>query len=194
MRFDSNFKYYLARTDKSCASYVIIGIWRIFGILVKPFNLSVFSDGYDNIYVAQQMASLYVYNPEPVQAEINYYLMKLSEECSELIQASSKAQAFGLHFGNPKTEISNTESLVSETCDVLATIKKLRSLGVYLVPEDSEERIKLKIKKMEKWKKLSDSLADRKAMDYLSLDGCVELKPVDFSTRAKDGLRILRAR
>jgi NTP pyrophosphatase (non-canonical NTP hydrolase) len=53
-------------------------------------------------------------------------LIKLIEECSEVIQELCKAERFGLDDHNPKTKITNREAIKSEIEDVLFAIERFR--------------------------------------------------------------------
>jgi NTP pyrophosphatase (non-canonical NTP hydrolase) len=53
-------------------------------------------------------------------------LIKLIEECSEVIQACCKVDRFGLDNYHPETNITNREQINSEISDLLIAIENFR--------------------------------------------------------------------
>jgi len=53
-------------------------------------------------------------------------LIKLIEECSEVIQALCKADRFGLDDHNPTTKVTNRDAINSEIADVQLAIKNFQ--------------------------------------------------------------------
>lgn len=56
---------------------------------------------------------------------LEYLLGKLSQECSELAQAASKAQEFGLDSYHPDTGKTNIEAIREEYNDIFAVVRLL---------------------------------------------------------------------
>jgi hypothetical protein len=68
-----------------------------------------------------------------------HLLTILSEECAEVAQCASKALRFGLKDIKPGTQKQNTERIMEEFYDLVATMEKLQSYNV--LPEWGEDRI-----------------------------------------------------
>lgn len=89
-----------------------------------------------------------------------YLLDCLMEECAEIIKLASKSIRFGLGDRHPhqrKAKI-NTELLKGELCDLMGVLRKLEECEVYLMPtrfDDSYEKIKAKMVKLDKYMKIS---------------------------------------
>jgi hypothetical protein len=103
---------------------------------------------------------------------IQYVLNGLSEEATELGQASCKALRFGLLDVDPKTGQTNLQHVVNEYNDVKAMLKlleeELSHLGIPLEGLDAPSAIQAKITKFLKWGArsmangtLQDDLQDR---------------------------------
>lgn len=75
------------------------------------------------------------------KSEFDYNLVKLSEECGELIQIASKSLIFGVDSKNPNTGEANRDLLKVEIGDVLASIQLINSaLGFEFDQEYLEQR------------------------------------------------------
>ena len=61
---------------------------------------------------------------------MNIDLVKLQEECAEVIHIVSKIHRFGIDEVHPVTKLSNDELLHKEVGDVLAIIERLKQQGI----------------------------------------------------------------
>jgi NTP pyrophosphatase (non-canonical NTP hydrolase) len=57
--------------------------------------------------------------------DLNICLIKIAEECGEVVQIACKSHRYGLHHTKPSKGVSNKELLIEELGDVLAYIKVL---------------------------------------------------------------------
>jgi hypothetical protein len=60
-----------------------------------------------------------------------HLLVKLMEECAEVVQAAAKALLFGIEHSGPKME-SNLANLNFELSDVIGTIQACKDHGIEL--------------------------------------------------------------
>ncbi|TLP41073.1 MazG nucleotide pyrophosphohydrolase domain-containing protein [Arcobacter arenosus] len=58
-----------------------------------------------------------------------HYLLKLSEECSEVAKECSKAILFGLDDFEPNQTLSNQEKIENELADLLSVMNELVNMG-----------------------------------------------------------------
>ena len=80
---------------------------------------------------------------------LEHLLIKLIEECSEVIKATSKALEFGLDDGYPNTDRTNLKDIKNELNDLFAIIEMLYSEGVDW--KIDSEAVKVKKAKVEYW-------------------------------------------
>lgn len=75
-----------------------------------------------------------------------YLLLKLIEECGEVIVEAGKVMQFGYESGHPKYEGTNRERLHAELNDVAATIELLNGCGLrYEFDREAVETKKVKV-------------------------------------------------
>ena len=82
-------------------------------------------------------------DPQIKQKHTQYYLDKLQEEASEIIQAVSKLRRFGPESHHPDRKESNLQELVGELEDFLALVAALEADKMFDLTH-SQERIKKK--------------------------------------------------
>lgn len=80
---------------------------------------------------------------------IEYLLICLMEECSEVQHVAAKTLRFGINDIKPRTSVSNYKELVNEFNDIIAITELLKSEGVNIYKD--EERIKLKKERLIKY-------------------------------------------
>lgn len=86
--------------------------------------------------------------------EEQLFLLKLSEECSEISKLCSKAIQFGLNSIDPVTNKSNIQLLHDELNDFNGALKYLNdNFDLNYLPD--ELAIKAKIEKIHKYKRIS---------------------------------------
>jgi len=87
-------------------------------------------------------------------------LTQLAEECCEVGKLVSKSLRFGLDDAHSKRTTTNRERLMAEVVDVIAVAKCLVEEGTFeeLFEEVSDEKIKLKINKVERYLGVSEHL------------------------------------
>lgn len=84
-----------------------------------------------------------------------YLLTKLAEECSEIIQAVSKIQTFGLKDVWPGRGVSNQENLIMEMNDFIAVVEMLNEVGIIPNGWIRSVLVDVKIKKVKHWMRYS---------------------------------------
>jgi NTP pyrophosphatase (non-canonical NTP hydrolase) len=96
-----------------------------------------------------------------------YFLTKLAEEASELAQIALKTAQFGVDERYPEDGQTNGERLASEVADLLAVLGVLGTLGVRSLDdqEATNNRIQLKLQKMEHYLKYSIELGKTEKND-----------------------------
>lgn len=71
-------------------------------------------------------------------------IIRLQEECAELIQILTKIQRFGLTDYNPNTGVKNCDLLLQETADVEVCIEQLRKkieMPIWLLKPAREKKL-----------------------------------------------------
>jgi hypothetical protein len=88
-----------------------------------------------------------------------YMLIKLSEECSEVIKACTKSLRFGLDETKPGDDLTNAEKIVDEWIDATVVISAMIADGMIKI--DLNEYIETRNEKsarLEKWYETSKEM------------------------------------
>lgn len=90
--------------------------------------------------------------------KVQYLLQLLQEECSEVIQDSSKCNRFGCNSRShaSQTPMSNFQHLVGELNDVFAIVQMLQNEGFDLTNFGNQDAIDAKIAKVKRY--MQDSI------------------------------------
>jgi hypothetical protein len=99
-----------------------------------------------------------------MQTKVDYLLIKLAEEASEVAQRALKAVEFGLEEVQPDQELSNTERIGGEVIDMITILLMLSEEGVEIQEAAARDEavlntmIEAKKAKVEKYMQLSRDL------------------------------------
>lgn len=85
-----------------------------------------------------------------------HLLVKLTEECSEVIKDVSKALIFGLDDFEPNQDLKNSEKITNELADIIGVMEMLIEERVISPPK--KEAINAKKVKVEKYIKYATDL------------------------------------
>jgi len=91
---------------------------------------------------------------QPRNVPIHAALLKLEQECSEVIQISTKIQLYGATSYNPEdpNKTTNLELLIGELGDVKACIEVLRDRTTLEITDDQIHRASLRThQRLLKW-------------------------------------------
>ena len=90
--------------------------------------------------------------------KIEHLLTCLVEECTEIGQATTKAQRFGLDDVNPGTHNTNRSDIVKEVNDLIGVLELLQECGVELPGLYDREAINAKKERLLIWMSRSEQL------------------------------------
>jgi len=91
-----------------------------------------------------------------MMTDLQFYLLKLMEECNEVAQNASKTMQFTLDEVMKGQPLSNRQRVHAELDDVMAVIEELNARGLDYTPDP--ERIAAKKVKMRRYRQYSEEL------------------------------------